>query len=267
MKKSLGILSAAFASAMLLAASGQAIAGTNDWDINDQYGAGYYGGRGYPGGYGGAYGYGSRGAYYGGRGRIYDWGGGYGPGGYGPGGYGPGGYGPGGYGPGGYGPGGYGPGGYGPGGYGPGGYGPGGYGPGPGGYPGYGYGGNLVFGDVDVCFDGNQINCRFAVDNCQVNQLDIYAFLTGGATCGGGPNGQWYNNDAYFSDVPVGGYYAQQLSGNIWQGSLDLGDYYGQFCNGNGAYAGDLDFTRMRLYIAGREFAFNDIGPCGAGWD
>ncbi|MDC3955096.1 hypothetical protein [Polyangium jinanense] len=234
MKKSLGILSAAFASAMLLAASGQALAGTGAWGVDDDgFGPGYYGGYGYGGpGYRGGYGYGyrgygPRGGYYGGKGRIYDWGGGYGYGGYGP-------------------------------------YG-GGCAPGVDcGLP--GPVDDLVFGDVDVCFDGQQIFCRFAVDECLEDEIEMYAFLTGGATCGGAGGG-WYNKDAYFSDVQVGGYYATPLQGNIWQGALDLNDYYGDFCDGAGAYAGGLDFRRMRLYIAGREFAFNDIGPCGAGWD
>ncbi|MDC0741960.1 hypothetical protein [Polyangium mundeleinium] len=246
MKKSLRVLSAAFASAMLLAASGQAIAG--GWGLDDRFGAGYYGGYGARGGYGyrGAYGYGyggprgPLGGYFGGG-----WGGGLGGGGLG-------------------------------GGYGYGGYGYGGYG-------GYGYGGNFAFNDVNVCFDGNQIFCRFEAAGFVQNQVEIYAFLTGGATCGGvggiggiggiggvggvgGVGGGWYGNDGFFSDVGIGGYYAYPLAGgNLWQGAIDLDGYFDDFCDG-GVYGGGLDFSRVRLAIAGREFAFNDIGPCGDGW-
>ncbi|HVK69069.1 MAG TPA: hypothetical protein VM694_31645 [Polyangium sp.] len=107
-------------------------------------------------------------------------------------------------------------------------------------------------------------------------QVEINAFLTGGATCGGGVGGVggiggigggWYGNDAFFSDVSIGGYYAYPLAGgNLWQGAIGLEDYYDDFCGGAGAFGGGLDFSRMRLAIAGREFAFNDIGPCGDGW-
>ncbi|MDI1446604.1 hypothetical protein [Polyangium sp. 6x1] len=243
MKKSLRVLSAAFASAMLLAASGQAVAG--DWGGGLGYGNGYYGPRGGVG-YRAGYGYGGLGrigGYYGG------WGGGYaGYGGF-PG---------------------YGYGGYG--GYGYGGYGGVGVG-GLGGFGGWGAGGaclgDLAFDDIDVCFDGEQILCRFpGASACGVDQVEIYAFLTGGATCGAVGGGGWYGGDGFFSDVGIGGYYATPLAGgNIWQGAIGLDDYYDDFCPGGGAFGGDLDFARMRLYIAGREFAFNDIGPCGGGWD
>ncbi len=226
MKKSFRVLSAAFASAMLLLGAGQAVAGDGDGGYGGRGGYGYRGGYGHSGGYGYRGGYGHRGGY-GGR-----FGGGY----FDDGGWG--------------------------------GY-SGGYG-GNGGYGG-GYGGGYSGGfddyridDVDICFDGDELHCRFEmIGECGEDQLEIYAFLTGDATCGGG--GGWYDQDEYFSDVGIDGYYARQLSGNIWEAKIGLDDYAGEFCDGSD-YGGDLDFRRVRLNIGGRDFAFDEIGDCGADW-